>query len=91
MELVLIKIGSTEWEYILNWVENHPLNKGLENPRTALNNGEEWQYMGSFKNKERVIHSLRHLNHPVTESVQNISVQCSDGFNDEQIHREYKA
>lgn len=87
MELVLITPESNEWDFMWNWLANHPLNKGLDEPTTALNENEAWQYMGSYKQKERVLHSFRHRNHPVTNSVQNVSVQCSEAFTIDQIHR----
>jgi len=73
-----------------NWLENHPLNKGLDSPSLAPNNGEHWQYMGSLKHKERVLHQFRHRLHPVTNNVQSVSVKSSEGFTPDQIHKEYK-
>jgi hypothetical protein len=48
-------------------VANHPINKGLERPMEALNpdNGEVWQYMGSFRQASRMIHEFRHRSHPI--------------------------
>jgi hypothetical protein len=90
MELVLIKQDSPEWEFMWNWLESHPLNKGLENPSLATNGTESWQYMGSLQNKKVVIHQFRHRNHPVTQSIQSVSVNSSEAFTTDQIHRESK-
>lgn len=90
MELVLIKQDSPEWEFMWNWLESHPLNKGLENPSLALNGTEGWMYMGTLKNKDKYIHQLRHRNHPVTQSIQTVSVNSSEAFTTDQIHRESK-
>ena len=90
MNLILIEPNSPEWEFMWNWLENHPLNKGLEFPSLATNDGENWQYMGSYKEKEKVIHSFRHRNHPVTNSVQTVSVDASTGLTDDQIKKEYR-
>ena len=44
MDFVLIKEESKEWNYMWNWLEQHPINKGLDEPKTAENNGFEWEY-----------------------------------------------
>ena len=85
MELVIVQKDSPEWEYMWNWLENHPVNQGLEEPRVALHEGEAWQYMGSFKNKDKVVHEFRHRNHPVTSNRYTASVSGSDDFTNEQI------
>ena len=90
MKLILIKIDSPEWDFMWNWLENHPLNKGLENPTSATNDGENWRYMGSFKQGERVIHEFRHRNHPVTNQRQDVKVEASKELTQEQIQKEYK-
>jgi hypothetical protein len=89
MELVLIDWESPEWEFMWNWLENHPLNQGLDSPSLASNNGEHWQYMGSLKQKDRILHQFRHRNHPVTNNIQTVSVQSSDLFTPDQIIRTY--
>ena len=90
MELVAIKIGSPEWEFMWNWLASHPVNEGLEEPQVAENNGEAWQYMGSFKNKDKVIHEFRHRLHPVTGTVYKATVQASPDFTDDQIENSAK-
>ena len=87
MELVLIKTDCPEWDFMWNWLASHPLNKGLDEPTTALNENEAWQYMGSYQQKERLLHTFRHRNHPVTNSRQQVSVQSSEAFTQDQIHR----
>ena len=90
MELVLIKPESIEWNYIWQWLENHPINKDIENPTLATNNGESWQYMGSYKQGNRLLHSLRHRCHPLTDRVETLSLQNSTEFTLDQIYNEYK-
>ena len=85
MEYILIKKDTTEWEYMWNWLANHPLNKGLEYPEYAENNGEMWQYMGSFKQKDKVIHELRHRQHPTTGTRQYLKLEASNDMNDTMI------
>ncbi len=75
MELLLIKPNSTEWEFMWEWLEKHPINEGLEEPSLALNNNEGWQYVGSYKHNNTVISSFRHKSHPKTNSIHNLSVE----------------
>jgi hypothetical protein len=89
MEMILIEPNSTEWEYIWNWLEQHPLNNDVEDKRLALNNGEGWQYMGSWRQGKKVIHELRHRNHPATQTVQKLSLNASDSLTDEQINKKF--
>ena len=60
MEFILIKEGSSEWDYLWNWLGNHPINANIDSPTIALHEGEAWQYMGSWKQGDSVIHTLRH-------------------------------
>ncbi len=90
MELVIIEMDSPEWEYMWNWLAEHPINKDLNNPSLATNNGEAWQYMGSYKLKNKVIHSFRHKFHPLTNRVENLSLNASDSFDVNQIKKSFK-
>lgn len=88
MELVLIKIDSQEWNYMWDWVASHPLNKELEDPSTALNDGNQvWQYIGSFRHNNETIHEFKHYNHPVTNREEKISVKSSENMSDEDIQK----
>lgn len=64
MEMVLIKEGSQEWERMWDMVANHPINEGIEHPSIAMNNGEGWQYLGTFRNGGISISEFRHREHP---------------------------
>jgi hypothetical protein len=90
MELAIIEIGSTEWNKMWDWLASHPINEGLTEPSVATNNGESWQYVGSYKQGERVIHSFRHRNHPTTNTLQNLSVAASNELTKEQIKKSFK-
>ena len=90
MELVLIKIDSDEWNYMWEYVDKHPLNEGLEDPSTALNGEERWMYMGSYKQGDKVVHSLRHRFHPLTQKVEELSLHASPDFGPEQIQKKFK-
>lgn len=89
MELVLIKQDSPEWEFMWNWLESHPLNKGIENPSLATNGTESWQYMGSLQSKQVILSRFRHRNHPLTNNVQHLTVEHKD-FNQESIIKKVK-
>lgn len=65
--MIIVKRESPEWDYMWEWVSQHPINEGLEDSSTALNEGEAWQYMGSFKQGDKVIHEFRHRFHPKTQ------------------------
>ena len=90
MNLILIKPNSPEWDFMWKWLENHPIKKGVEDPTLALNEGEAWQYMGSFQQGNRAIHEFRHRNHPITKSIQSLKVQASELFTNDQIEKTFK-
>lgn len=90
MELIFVKRDSPEWNYIWDFVANHPINEGIEEPQTAFYMGEAWQYMGSFKQGDRVIHEFRHRYHPRTQTRQHIKFNASENFTDDQIGKSTK-
>jgi len=90
MELVLIEPQSPEWDYMWNWLSQHPINENLSEPSIATNEGESWQYMGTFKQGDKYIHTLRHRNHPVTQNVMELNLNASAMLTDEQIVRKYR-
>jgi len=89
MELVLIDQNSAEWNYMWDWLASHPLNEGIEEPSIATNNGESWQYMGSYQHGGRLIHTLRHRNHPRYNRIETVSVSASSGFTSDQITKKF--
>lgn len=90
MEFIIVEINSKEWNYMWDWLKNHPINNGLEQPDVALNGNEAWQYMGSYKQGDKVLHEFRHRNHPLTNKVERISLYCSDEFTQDQIKKSFK-
>ena len=90
MELIFVKQDSTEWEYIWDFVEKHPINEGIEEPRISLNEGEVWQYMGSFKQNDKLVHEFRHRYHPKTNDRYYIRFNGSESFTDDQIDKTTK-
>ena len=87
MELILITPESSEWEYIWNWLENHPINKDLPDPSEALNNNHKWEYYGSLRQDKDVIHLLRHNHHPVTNNVLELKLKASGELDLTQIKK----
>lgn len=90
MELILIEPESPEWNYMWEWLANHPINSGLEEPSIAINENEGWQYMGSFKQANKIIHEFRHRNHPATNAVQSLKVRASENITEDQIVKNFK-
>ena len=87
MEMVLIKQGSNEWNKMWQQLADHPLNEGIDEPTLALNEGEVWQYMGSFKNDSRIIHEFRHRIHPKFSRREYFKFFGSDTISDEDIEK----
>lgn len=90
MELLFIKQDQSEWDYIWLWLELHPINQGLDDPRSANNNGIVWEYMGSYHNNNKVIHEFVHKNHPKTNKSYVATLEASETFNDNQIEKRIK-
>jgi len=90
MDLVLIKPNSSEWDYMWEWLSKHPINSGIEDPTAAINENEAWQYMGSFKQKNRVVHSFRHRCHPFDNKRKDLTLSGSDSFTEDQIEKTIK-
>ena len=92
MELIFVKQDSTEWDFIWDFVAKHPINEDLEEPQTAWNNGEAWQYICTYTNKEKnkFIHEFRHKNHPNTNSIYFIRFSSENIITDEDIIKTIK-
>jgi len=90
MELIFVKRNSKEWNYIWDFIANHPINEGIDEPRMAMNEGEGWQYMGSFKNGDKLVHEFKHRFHPRTMDVYKITFNGSENFTDDQIDKTTK-
>ena len=73
MEMILLKQDSAEWNSMWETLANHPINEGLKSPKIAFNDGEQWQYMGSYRQDGKVIHDFRHRFHPKTNGVYRVT------------------
>lgn len=90
MELILIKVDAPEWVFMWEWVKNHPLNIDNEEPTICFNDGETWQYMGSYLQNKKIIHEFRHRNHPLTNKVEHLVLNGNEGLTDDQIEKRTK-
>jgi hypothetical protein len=80
MDFVIIKRDSQEWINLWDKLSNHPINENIEEPNIALNNGETWQYLGTYKNKDKLISEFRHRNHPAYNNVQKVVFEHDKDF-----------
>ncbi len=87
MQIIFVKRDSPEWDFMWLWLELHAINEGLENPIVAENDGEVWQYIGSFKHLNKTVHEFRHRNHPRTNKLYEAPLPASDTFTDDQIEK----
>lgn len=89
MEMIIIKQDSPEYNFMWGWIAAHPINKGLTDPMEAFNDGEAWQYMGTYKQGPRAVHEFRHRNHPSNNDRVNLKVSASDTMNEEDIESKH--
>lgn len=87
MKIVFVKRDTAEWLFMWLWLELHPINANINEPTVALNDGECWEYMGSFKHMDKTVHEFRHRNHPATNDRYLASLSASDTFSDDQIEK----
>lgn len=85
MDFILIERESPEWQYMWEWLAQHPINEGITEPTVAEYHGEAWQYMGSVKQGDKAVHSFRHRNHPRTNLRYNLELASSATFTPDQI------
>lgn len=86
MEIILIKESSKEYERMLEYVKNHPINENIENPMLATHGGEIWRYHDSVRNNDNIIiHHFVHNCHPKTNDVFEISFYGSQDISDDDI------
>lgn len=90
MDLVIVEQGSPEWDEMWNKLNDHPLNEGLEEPKSAFNNGEVWQYMSTYRQGDKCLHEFRHRCHPRTNKIEKIVFTASDKFTNDQISKVIK-
>lgn len=90
MDFVVIDTNSQEWQYIWDWLSNHPINEGLEEPKEADNQGAKWEYIGSYMLGTSIIHEFLHQMHPKTQGLMKVSVEGSKDFTSEYIAEKYR-
>jgi hypothetical protein len=87
MEMVIIKRDSDEWNRMWEQVANHPMNEALEDKTLAFNNGEVWQYMGSYRNDKAIIHEFRHRQHPKYDRTEYLKFYGSETISEDDIEK----
>lgn len=81
--MILLKMGSPEWEEAWNWVESHPLNENI-----TIDELDKWQYMGSYRLNNIVITTFRYINHPRTNLTHTVNYKHS--VSEDSIEKIYK-
>jgi hypothetical protein len=89
IEFVLIKKDSLEWNHIWSYVEQAPINQGIENPSVAWNNDTGWMYMGSMTDGKSIIHRVIHTCHPYNNGSFELSFNGTDNFKND-IYKKFR-
>ena len=87
MELIFVKPESAEWNDMWDRLAAHPINADYPEPSIVLNQDEQWQYMGSFKLDNRIIHEFRHRIHPRFQKREDVKFQASELLVPEDIQK----
>ena len=89
IDLVLLKVGSPEFQWMWNEVANHPVNEGIEFPTISFNPEIDacWIYKYSIRRDNEVLHELIHMRHPITEDKYNLIINASPHFNEGDIEK----
>ena len=72
-----------EWRCMWDLLAQHPINAGLDEPRSAENGDESWPYMSSSIYDAQPKHAFRHRCHPKTQRRENVFVPVSISFETE--------
>ena len=75
-----------EWGYMWDSLAQHPINAGLDEPRSAENGDESWEYMGSSIYDAQPKHAFRHRCHPKTQHPESVFVPVSIRFETELLN-----
>ena len=90
MDLVLVEIGSSEWDFIWSYIDKHPINEGIKEASLQLTDGQGWEYCGTYMQGDRAIHQVRHRNHPIFNVSKTLVFQASETFTKEQIAKKFR-
>lgn len=69
-QVTFIEPNTAEWKKMWDELASNGINTGIEEPHTASNDGEMWQYMGT----ETQGHCFRHRCHPNTDAREYIYI-----------------
>ena len=69
-------------EYAAAWdaLAAEPVNAGQRYPHSASNDGEAWQYMGTYETDGIWQHEFRHREHPATQAREYRNIPASPGW-----------
>jgi len=72
-----------EWGHMWELLAQHRINAGLDEPRSADNGDESWEYMGSSIYDGQPKHAFRHRCHPNTQRPESAFIPVSSRFANE--------
>lgn len=74
-QIFFVEPDTAQWREMWQTLASNEINAGLSDPYNAENHGEEWQYMESEVQKNVIIHTFRHYNHPATNEREYVRVE----------------
>lgn len=77
INLIFFERDSIQWKEMWSKLSKHPINKGIKNPKAAINESEVWEYMGSISEGENIFHEFRHRCHPRYNQREYIRIQST--------------
>lgn len=78
--LTLVPAKSNEWKIMWDKLARHKLNRGIDDPFSAENFGETWQYMESHRRVFGFVHLFRHRLHPKSQTQERVMIKSSFGL-----------
>jgi hypothetical protein len=79
-DLLIVPKGTDEWNIMWNRLAKRRMNRRCEDPYTAENYGEVWEYMESVKTRFGFRHRFRHRLHPTKRMPVHLSIRASRGL-----------
>lgn len=81
MVFLIIKIESKTWDEMWDWIADHPINEGYDEPSLVPNEGYGWQYIGTYKSNDgRAISEFKHKLHPRFDRVESLTYIHENGI-----------
>lgn len=83
--MLILKLDSKEWDYMLTYLNEHPINEGR--PFPTPNDEIKWKYMGTYRHNGKVLHDFLHKNHPMINEEKKLVFSASKELRDEDIEK----